>query len=289
MRTLWIAATAAFSCAAFGCSANVSADAPSASAADSAPSTAAIVVVQRTIDESSTAETVARFLRVPGGAASDDALRLVGAAVDFPAVGACVSVGDDAPTSASATGLEPAISVELLDVGNVAVAANGVETTLLTRQVPDVADLVSGVVYARAADVDLLPAVAPYELRVTGASPADAFVVAADAPADLTALTVSKQETRAIVLGAGGSLDFEWAPGAADDLVYVDVDGRERMPTLRCAFADASGHGAIPSALVPDSGTLSVHRLRRTHFAAKGVDSGEMRFDFARVVGFSHG
>jgi hypothetical protein len=282
MRTLWIAATATLSCAAFGCSANVSADAPTAS--EGAPSTAAIVVVQRTIDESASAETVARFLRVPGGAATDDALRLVGAPVDFPAPGACVSVGSDT----SPTALDQGISVELLDVGTVAVAANGVETTLLARQVPDVVDLVSGVVYARAADVDQLPAIAPYELRVTGAAAGGAFVVTASAPDDLASLTVSQQGTHAITLGAGVSLDLEWTAGAADDLVYVDVDASERMPTLRCAFADVNGHGSISAALVPDAGTLSAHRLRRTHFTAKGVDSGEMRFDFARVVAFSH-
>jgi hypothetical protein len=282
MRTLWIAATATLACAAFGCSANVSAEGPAPS--EGAPSTAAIVVVQRTIDESASAETVARFLRVPGGAASDDALRLVGAPVDFPAAGACVSVGSDTPTTA----LDQGISVELLDVGTVTVAANGVETTLLARQVPDVVDLVSGVVYARAADVDQLPAVAPYELRVMGAAAGDAFVVSAYAPADLTGLVVSQQDTRAVTLGAGTSVDLEWAPGSVDDLVYVDMDASERMPTLRCAFADASGRGSIAAALVPDSGTLSVHRLRRTHFAAKGVDSGEMRFDFARVVALSH-
>ena len=195
-----------------------------------------------------------------------------------------MSVGSD--TSASA--LDQGISVELLDVGTVAVAANGVETTLLARQVPDVADLVSGVVYARAADVDQLPAVAPYELRVTGAAAGGAFVVTANAPADLARLTVSQQSTHAISLVSGTSLDLEWTAGAADDLVYVDVDASERMPTLRCAFADVNGHGSIAAALVPDAGTLSVHRLRRTHFAAKGVDSGEMRFDFSRVVAFSH-
>jgi hypothetical protein len=282
MRTLWIAVSATLSCAAFGCSANVSAEGPTA--AESTPSTAAIVVVQRTIDESASAETVARFLRVPGGAASDDALRLVGAPVDFPAAGACVSVGSDAPTTA----LDQGISVELLDVGAVSVAANGLETTLFARQVPDVVDLVSGVVYAGAADVDQLPALAPYELRVAGAASGDAFVVAADAPADLGALVVSQQDTRAVTLGAAAPVDLEWTPGAADDLVYVDMDARERMPTLRCAFGDASGRGSIPAALVPDSGTLSVHRLHRTHFVAKGVDSGEMRFDFARVITFSH-
>jgi len=282
MRTRWIAATATLSLAAFGCSANVSAE--GAAPAEVAPSTAAIVVVQRTIDESARAETVARFLRVPGGAASDDALRLVGAPVDFPAAGACVSVGSDAPTTA----LDQGISVELLDVGAVAVAANGLETTLFARQVPDVADLVSGVVYARAAEVEQLPAVAPYELRVAGASAADAFVVTANAPADLDALAVAQQATHAVTLGSAAPVDLEWTPGAADDLVYVDVDASERMPTLRCAFGDAAGRGSIPAALVPDSGTLSVHRLRRTHFAAKGVDSGEMRFDFARVVTFSH-
>jgi hypothetical protein len=31
---------------------------------------------------------------------------------------------------------------------------------------------------------------------------------------------------------------------------------------------------------------LAVHRLHREAFSARGVDPGEVRFDFARVVSF---
>jgi hypothetical protein len=168
--------------------------------------------------------------------------------------------------------------------------ANGVRTPLFARQVPDVVDVVSGIVYARAAEGDLLPPRTRYTLRVAGAADADAFVVEATAPGDLAELRVSGQDARAVVLAAGAGADLAWDAGSPDDVVYVDVnaggDLGAHTPTLRCAFAD-TGSATVAAALLPDEGTIGIHRIHREHFRARDVDSGEVRFDFAKVVSFS--
>jgi hypothetical protein len=78
-------------------------------------------------------------------------------------------------------------------------------------------------------------------------------------------------------------IDLAWEAG--EDLIYVDVVAK-RAPTLRCAFAD-SGRASIPNFAQLDSGTLFVHRVHGEAFHTKGIDAGEIRFDFARVVAFS--
>jgi hypothetical protein len=37
-----------------------------------------------------------------------------------------------------------------------------------------------------------------------------------------------------------------------------------------------------------ESGSLVLHRLRRERLHALGIDSGEIRFDFARSVAYLH-
>jgi hypothetical protein len=86
-----------------GCSVQA-AGSDSTDAEASAPA-AAVVVVERTAGpgDAARAEAVARFVQMRAGAVDDQALRMVGAAVDFPAFGACSTVGRswaDAPARA---------------------------------------------------------------------------------------------------------------------------------------------------------------------------------------------
>ena len=74
-----------------------------------------------------------------------------------------------------------------------------------------------------------------------------------------------------------------------DDLIYVDVASRDRTtPVTRCLFTDG-GHATLANAALGaiDEGTISVHRLHREGFRARGLDSGEVRFDFARTIAFT--
>jgi hypothetical protein len=266
-----------------GCSAPVAASAEAADAEATGPASA-VVVVERTSGpgDGTRAEAIARFVQMRSGVVDEQALRMIGAAVDFPALGACAPVG-------RGWGDAPARAVKLADVGGISLEANGVKTTLAARQLPDVADLVSGVVYTGRGESALFPQVR-YTLRSTGTAEIDAFEVNATAPAEPADVRVASQDGRAAVLLVPGvAVELTWEPGASDDLVYVDVASREvGTPVTRCLFTD-TGHASLPSASLGavDEGTLSVHRLHREAFRAHGLDSGEVRFDFARAVSFT--
>jgi hypothetical protein len=271
---LALVATAA---ALLGCSANVVAS-PEVDA-ESGPTSAAVIEVTRATGGEG-ARTVARFARVRGGTFGDGEMNLLNAGLALPPVDTCALAsparkGSDAPSPRA---------VELTDVGALTVEAGGATAALTARQVPEVIDLVSGVVYWGEAP---LPSRGRYEVRATGRPEIDVppFGVAAHSPGDPQDVRVAGQTGAHVVLPAG-AVDVTWEAGAAEDVVYVDIAARGTA-TFRCTFAD-SGHAVIPASAVAatDDGTLSVHRVHRESFRARGVDRGEIRFDLARSVAF---
>jgi hypothetical protein len=262
--------------AAAGCAGNVSGTGVDAEAATT---TSAVVVVDRTIDSvhGSRAEGSARFVRVAAPASVDDALRAIGAALELPARGACASVR-------SLAGSAPRVAtplVELVDVGAVSLEVDGVEMRLLPRQLPDVTDVVSGVVYARAAEPALMPAATRYVVHVAGGQDLGPFDVAASAPGDPSAVQITGEDQQGTVVTTGTTVDLAWTADSSDDVVYVDV----RPNGVRCVFGN-TGHAAVSTLFFDETGTLVVHRLHREALRAPGIDSGEVRFDFARSVAY---
>jgi hypothetical protein len=339
---IWFICSASVGGVGLGCSAPVGATpgvsaSGEASASEPLVASAALVLIERTVspgarvEDSARAEAIARFVRMRAGSVDDEALRMVGAAVDLPSVGACQVLRPANPARAADT--EAARAIELVDVGSVSIETNGVSLSLPARRLPDILDLVSGVVYStRAPDPEALPSEATYVLRASGRASLNAaveggdpgpFVIAAVAPAALGApltltgalsgtsnatsnavstpgsdtLLVGGQDARTsgpIVLSGEAPVDLEWAAGNPEDTVYVDVvaAGLPNAPNpastrgVRCSFGD-TGHAVIPtSTLIDGEGTLTIHRLHREFFQAKGIDSGEIRFDFARVLPF---
>jgi hypothetical protein len=262
---------------ALGCAGNVSGVGGDA---EVATTTSAVVVVERAVDArvGSRAEGSARFVRITATGSLDDALRTIGAALELPPRGACATVASLAGRVARA-GTTPV--VELVDVGAVSLEANGVETRLVPRQLPDVTDVVSGVVYARAADPGLLPAAAHYTFHVAGGPDLAPFDATASAPGDPSAIQIAGDDNRGTVIATGLAVNLTWTADASDDVVYVDV----RPNGVRCVFGNV-GQAAISTLLLDDAGTLVVHRLHREQLRAPGIDSGEIRFDFARAVAY---
>jgi hypothetical protein len=277
MRRYWLAIVSV--AGTVGCTGTVAASSLDAEAA--ATTTSAIVVVERTSDpaKGARAEGSARFVRVAAPATVDDALRAIGAALELPAPGTCASVrtlaGESAPS-------EVPPSVELVDVGTVSLETNGVETRLMPRQLPDVTDVVSGFVYARAPEPSLLPAAAKYLVHVAGGVGVAPFDAVATAPADPASIRLTGEDERSSVVASSSALELTWTPDASDDVVYVDV----RPNGVRCVFG-GGGRSSLPTALLDDAGTLLVHRLRREALRVPGTDSGEIRFDFARTVAYT--
>lgn len=259
--------------AALGCAGTISG--PEGGDAEATTTTTAVVAVERTADssEGSRAEASARFIRVTAASSAADALRTVGAALDLPSRGACAAI--------ASLGAPPAAQVpvvELVDVGAVSVVADGVETRLAPRQLPDVTDVVSGVVYARATDPALLPVGSRYVFRIGGQP---GLEVTATAPGDPGEIRVAGEETPGLLVASGAVVDLSWVADTNDDVVYVDV----RPNGVRCTL-DGAGHGAVSTMFLDDAGTLVLHRLHREPLRARGIDAGEIRFDFARALAY---
>ena len=126
--------------AALGCAGTVSSAAPGGDA--EATTTIALVIVQRTVDATSArAQSSARFVRFAPSLSPDDALRAIGAAIDLPPIDTCAS---SAPVPAEATTDESPPVVELGDMGEVSLDADGASTRLVPRLLPDVTDVVRG-------------------------------------------------------------------------------------------------------------------------------------------------
>lgn len=227
----------------------------------------AVVEVDRTISDMGDlghGSAIARFVR----ASDDSALQLVSAIPDTPALGTCATNGS--PSTAQ----HP---VELVDVGNVSIESTGVRSTLVARRMPDVVDLVSGVVYTARGPEDGSFGAGHYLLRVGGNADVPSFVREADAPAvpsmALTSLVVD------------GATDLAWEAGSPGDIVLIEITGAPA--TMRCAFGD-TGHSTIPAAAFGAQGVVTLHRIHREPFVSPGVDRGEIRFDFARSITYKH-
>jgi len=264
--------------AALGCAGTVSG--PTDGDAEVSRTTSAVVAVERTADsaEGSRAEASARFIRVLAPSSAGDALRAIGASLELPPSGSCATLA-----SLASTPVAQAPVIELLDVGSVTLQADGVETRLAARQLPDVTDVVSGVVYARATDPSLLPTSTRYVIHVAGGQGLEPFDFTAAAPGDPGDVRIAGEDVAGTLVATGATVDLSWPASAdlADNLVYVDV----RPNGVRCVL-EGGGHGSVSTLLFDDAGTLVVHRLRREALSARGIDSGEVRFDFARTVAY---
>ncbi len=277
-----------------GCTSAVS-DPASAGAgdADSARTTSAVVTVERAVDATgaSRVDTSARFARVPATTSTQGALRAIGAELDLPAPGSCASITGlaEAPRAPQDAATSGAPVVELVDVGAVTLETGGRETHLVPRQLPDVTDVVSGVVYARGADPALFPSSATYTLHVGGGPEVEAFDVTATAPADPSDVHVSGDDpSTGVAVTAGAPIEVSWATGGAGDVVFIDV----QPAGFRCLLDDGAGasadasHATVPASLVDDAGTLTIHRVHREPLAVHGLAGGEIRFDFSRSVAY---
>jgi len=250
--------------------------------ATEAGSTRAVITVTRSAPAASPdearADAFAGFVRTPADADAKTSLALTGLGLDLPAVGECRK-GARNDTSAPASALT---RLELLDAGEVTLAAGGSVTTLAPRAFPTITDSISGVVYTtRDRAAAPLPAASSYTVATTGGSSLVALSGEAQAPALLKSVALAGEPLASVeVLGAHRELDVRWAAGSAGDRVYIELD--EGSESHLCTFADEAGHGVVPAALVPGPSTapVTVHRVREAAFGDPAVTRGSVRFDF---------
>jgi hypothetical protein len=238
-------------------------DLPDAEAQTSNAASAIVVVERGPAGDA----IVARFVRARQGIVDDIALRTAGVQ-DLPSAGTCVTTLLGQSSAGRA--------VDLLDVGAVTFDS----TVLLPRSLPDPAGMVSGYFYsARSTEAFASSRVS---LRAAGGTDLpEGFAVSLAAPHELVDVRVSSQT-------AGLELTWDATDADARDLVYVDVLAPNVV--ARCSANDgyASGRLAVPANVLGnvEDGSLSVHRVHREAFKTRAIDSGEVRFDLARVVGF---
>ncbi len=313
MRTALLVSLSCLPCLAglAGCTGTVATSAGGPGSMGDADSTVtqALVLIERIGDpaEGTRAAASARFARVASGVSAADTLRAIGASLDLPARGSCARIVASDGTGAS----EPSPVVELLDMGRVSIETSGPAgsvTALVPRQLPYVTDVVTGTVYARAAEATVLPAGAQYVVHVAGAAGTTGiagFDLVALAPNDASDVSIAEEATPGKVIAGDAALDFSWpAPAAslnlASDFVFVEI----QPSGVRCTLGDGVAaalpgdtdllaplaHGSVPTALLDDTGSIVVHRVHiqpLQPLQAPGIGSGAVRFDFARVVAYT--
>jgi hypothetical protein len=244
--------------------------------ADPAP-VHAFLRVDQAVDATGGARThaTASFLRVHEGGDPAVVARVVGAVPAMPPEGGCSRL-DDEP----AVPLHTLTRVELVQVEGVTVGGDDTATSLSARAYPDVAHLVSGVVYT---SPDTAGAAGRrVTFRVAGSVDVPSFDVAVDTPAPLEGLRVN-----GVALGSSTApaavapLRVTWDGDRGTDAIYADFVSTGTSARWRCT-ADALG--LVGPALAAPAGTrinVTVHRVRVAPFAAGALGTAEVRLDAA--------
>ncbi len=224
---------------------------------------------------------VARFIRARSSI-DRGTLQMLGAAIDLPPLGTCSGISTPTENAGQA--------VELLDVGAVDVDVGARSTFLAPRNLPDMDDLVWGVVYSARADGTEALVSGPISLRVAGSKEVGAFsidVTDMQAPTDVR---FDGDASSPIAIPSGEDLRVTWtATPPSTDIIYFEIassDARAAENRI-CAQADTGVANLDASLFAAGRGTLTLHRLHREAINAHGIDDGEARFDFARVYEFS--
>lgn len=286
---LQLFAVAAVAYSAVACSASVSTE--SGDSAEEVGVTRGLVRIERSTSlepDGARAYALARFAHV-SSANPDRVLELLQLSNALPDVGQCLEADADEQPALAGVG-----RVELLEAGDVTIAAADQATLLAPRAFPTVKDLVSGVVYStRDQAAEPLPAAASYRITSSGSPLLPPLDVTADAPLSPGAVRVAGMglgEVDAIDLSR--SVHIGWEPGEELDPDYSDLmvfELSDGVSTLLCGFDDLAGQGTVPQSVLQNSSfaldgvreaSLALHRVRSVAFSSDGLDEGEVRFDF---------
>jgi hypothetical protein len=222
----------------------------------------------------------ARFLRVQEGSDPRVAAELVGAITEPPSRAGCQPLGSSVPHLALG-GLTP---VELARAGDVAVESSNRPTQLTARAYPDVAHLVSGVVYTSPEVASDVPADATsLTFRVAPGERVPALRVTVPMPRGVDDLRVNGLPLREAVAAplARAPLTFTWSND--EGKTFLDVAALEAgggATRWRCV-GDREGALALPASVALTASALEVtaHRLTVSPFQADALAGGQVQFD----------
>lgn len=249
-------------------------------------STHALLVVEQSVpaDNAASARSHASvwFLRIADERDLPVATELVSSPLELPTLGTCAVVGDEA------TELPEEMSpVELAFAGDVVMRAGSDSTPLTLRFFPDVANLVSGVMYTLQDQDDLtVPRDGLVTVSANGTADFEPMEASASLPPLPSGLALDGQPVPGMQAEVfrGRPVSVSWRPASQGDIVLVDVDPVPAVPSerVRCAFAD-TGSGEIPPMAVPETSemTLTIHRTRDVPLRSDRGDEGMAHFDLA--------
>ncbi|MDW8248109.1 MAG: hypothetical protein RMJ98_02240 [Myxococcales bacterium] len=238
----------------------------------------------------------ATFLRVQEGTDPGVVAKLVGAIPELPPEGTCWALDAMEPTTVPLRTLSP---VELLRVGEVVVRSETTSTRLVTRAYPDVAHLLSGVVYTSSGR-ELPGAQGRVSFEVGGAEAVPGFTLEVPMPPPISSLMLDGVEVgdEQDWLSLGDTVELQWAAAEEDvtlppsvgvvgpDRFFVDLsvlDGKKTPKTLRCSGgAKARLVAPLQVSEQTQSVTVTAHRLRTVRLSSPALAGGEVRLDAAR-------
>jgi hypothetical protein len=251
------------------------------------------VSVERSLDageETRSATSAARFVDAPDNGSAAALLALAGLTEELPRAGECRMAGFNAESAVLNDGVtsDLAETVELLDAGDVSIAADGTQRRLAPHAFPDVSGFVSGVMYTSRDRAEAgLPANVSYTITTSGTAWLPALSLSATAPRDLEQVTVGGVPLAELAqISLKKPMDLTWSVGEAEDQVYAELVTTEA--TLLCAFRDDAGSGSIAATDLgrlgaTETAKLSMHRARIIDYQAAGdvrLRGAELRFDF---------
>ena len=258
---------------------------PPTTTAGELPKLSAIVTVDRSepasADTQGSASAIARFISVPAFSDANRALVATGAALELPAADTCVVGDQQEEAEALLPGQGP---VELVEAGDVTIAADGLVTPLVPHAFPTVAGLVSGVLYTtRDRASSALPSGTAYVVSTTGSGAAPAVRAEADAPHVPAELRLGGLPLKDVTeLHTERATDLTWTPGESGDVVYAELFAYDGSSSVVCTFRDDTGTGTIPAEVIPGTGAgrVALHRVRTRRVETTGAPAVELRFDF---------
>ncbi len=222
--------------------------------------------------------TEVRFVRSDQAHSSELVMRLLTQASSLPPAGSCAPA-----TQSQDPSLLTLAPLELVQAGDVSLESSGSPPMLLaTRAYPDVARVLSGVVYT---SPDGSPALATLKgaltLHVTGSQDVPPLDASFELPSSIDTLTLDGAPiAQAHVLQPGDAPWLGWHLEPSDDRILVEVQPAFGL-TWQCVPELGESSLRLPAAAVVSGASVVVHRLHNVVLAPTGLRSGTVNMDLA--------
>lgn len=193
------------------------------------------------------------------------------------------------PNSA-ARGPQSETTIELLDIGDLALRVNKEKKPIPTRTFPDLLKVIVGVIYT--ADETQGVVFSPgetYDLQATGTDEITAFRVALEAPEDLGDIKVDgiKPGDQPLIVRQGEEMELIWEGDGYGDEVVANLSWMSMGApwSMTCRMRDdglfvisETYLAGMPDPLTSSDGEFTITRVRQVAFRSEDLSSGSFQF-----------